>query len=90
MPSIELIIHNKVGLHARPANLFVQVAKKYKSDITVIDPNGVKVNGKSILGILSLGAGVGVKLEIQAEGEDGADALAEIKKLHEEYFYEKE
>jgi len=65
----EFVIQNKVGLHARPTALFVQTAKKFKSDITV-EKDGEKVNAKSILGILSLGAEKGVHIAIEAKGED--------------------
>ncbi|WP_273334001.1 HPr family phosphocarrier protein, partial [Dictyoglomus turgidum] len=50
----KLIIKNKTGLHARPATLFVETAKKFKSKIWV-EKNGKKVDGKSLIGVLSLG-----------------------------------
>ncbi len=89
MPSIELTITNKVGLHARPAALFVQEANKYKSSILV--KNGEKeVNAKSILGVLTLGANKGCVLKVTAEGEDAEAALEALKALHANNFGEAE
>jgi len=82
MPKIkeELIVINKQGLHARPASLFVQIANKYESKITV-KKDKQKVNGKSIMGILTLEAGKGSKVTIEAAGEDAKQALDELKKI---------
>ncbi|MCE1252765.1 MAG: HPr family phosphocarrier protein [Anaerolineae bacterium] len=89
MAEIQLEITNKVGLHARPASLFVQTANKYKSAITVINGD-TSVNAKSILSILTLGAEKGCILTIRAEGEDADAALQAIKDLHADNFGEKE
>lgn len=75
-------IKNKQGLHARPAALFVQIANKYNSDIT-IQKGRQKVNGKSIMGIMMLEAGAGSKVVITASGEDAADAMGELQNLLE-------
>lgn len=83
----EFVIQNKVGLHARPAALFVQTAKKFKSNITV-EKNGEEVNAKSILGILSLGVERGAHIVIKAEGEDEKKVMHEIKELIENKFGE--
>jgi len=83
----EFIIQNKVGLHARPAALFVQTAKKFKSSITV-EKDGNKVNAKSILGVLSLGAEKGVHIIIEAKGEDEKKAMRKFKELIENKFGE--
>jgi len=83
----ELIITNKVGLHARPAALFVQAANKFKSNITV-EKDGSKINAKSILGILSLGAENGAHIVIEAKGEDEKKAIEKIKGLIENKFGE--
>lgn len=82
MPKIEqeLKILNKQGLHARPASLFVQIANKYASRIVVKKGNR-KVNGKSIMGILTLEAGKGSKVVIEIDGEDAHEALEELKKV---------
>ena len=75
-----IVIQNKSGLHARPAALFVQIANKYDSEITVIKDKE-KVNGKSIMGILMLAAGKGTKVTITASGHDAEKAVEELSKL---------
>lgn len=71
---------NKQGLHARPAALFVQVANKFDSRISV-SRDEEKVNGKSIMGILMLGAEQGSEIIIEAEGKDAEAAVAELEKI---------
>lgn len=89
MPEIILEIRNKVGLHARPASLFVQEANKYKAEITVRNGDAV-ANAKSILSILTLGADQGSTIVLNAEGEDASLALSALKSLVESSFGEKE
>jgi phosphotransferase system HPr (HPr) family protein len=76
----KLIVKNKQGLHARPAALFVQIANKFDSRITVVRAEE-KVNGKSIMGILSLGAEQGSHIIIEAEGKDAEVAISELEKI---------
>jgi len=76
----ELIVKNKQGLHARPAAMFVQIANKFDCSITV-KRNGEEVNGKSIMGILMLGAEKGSSIIIEAEGNDAESAILELGKL---------
>ena len=76
----KVIIKNKQGLHARPAALLVQTANRFKSDVELIRGRQ-KVNGKSIMGIMTLAAGVGSSLTIRTHGDDAAAALEEIVKL---------
>lgn len=76
----KLIVKSKQGLHARPAALFVQIANKFDARITV-RRNEDKVNGKSIMGILMLGAEKGSEITIEAEGEDANLALIELEKV---------
>lgn len=73
-------VKNKQGLHARPAALFVQVANKFDAKITVIREEE-KVNGKSIMGILMLGAEQGTEIIIEADGSDAENAVAELEKI---------
>ena len=80
------IINHPVGLHARPASLFVKVAKKYNAEI-LVSCNEKQVNAKSILSVLSLGANKGSKIVIKAQGSDAQDALAELKDLVNSNFY---
>ena len=75
-----VLIKNKQGLHARPAALFVQIANKFDSDVTVIKGK-TKVNGKSIMGIMMLEAGRGSKVTVITKGEDAEIAMAELEAL---------
>jgi len=76
----EIAIVNRLGLHARPAALFVKVASRYRSDVWVKKENE-EVNGKSIMGLMMLAAGQGSKLQVRCEGPDAARALDEIEQL---------
>ena len=76
----KIVIKNKLGLHARPAALFVQIANKFDSDI-VVKKGSQEVNGKSIMGILMLAAGKGSAICIKIEGEDAQKALTELEKV---------
>jgi len=76
----ELIVKNKTGLHARPAAIFVQIANKFESDISIIKEDQ-EVNGKSIMGILMLAAEKGAKIMIIAEGEDAEKAVEELSEI---------
>ena len=87
MPEITLTVHHKVGLHARPAALFVQTAKQFKGDIKVKHCERV-ANAKSILHVLTLGASQGAVITISAEGEDAAQALKALEALVEDNFGE--
>ena len=80
MREISVTIHNKAGLHARPASMFVNMAQKFASEI-LIAKNGKKANGKSIIGVLSLGVIDGDQLYIYAAGDDESDAIAAIENL---------
>ncbi|MBU0605690.1 MAG: HPr family phosphocarrier protein [Candidatus Omnitrophica bacterium] len=75
-----VVIKNKQGLHARPAALFVQIANKFNSDIT-ISKGKHKVNGKSIMGIMMLEAGLGSKVTMVANGDDAEAAIKELEIL---------
>lgn len=75
-----IIIKNRLGLHARPAALFVQIANKFDSEISV-SKGKQKVNGKSIMGIMMLAAGKGSRISIVAEGQDAEEAVRELEKL---------
>ncbi len=89
MPQIELLITNKVGLHARPASLFVQEASKFQSEITV-SKGEESGDAKSILDLLMLGVDQGSVIRIQAEGADADQALGALQRLHASNFGEKE
>ena len=76
----KLIVKNTQGLHARPAALFVQVANKFNSRISV-KRGDEKVNGKSIMGILMLGAEKDSEIIIEAEGDDAQMAILDLEKV---------
>jgi phosphocarrier protein HPr len=78
--SKKLTVKNKQGLHARPAALFVQVANKFDARI-IVRRDKEEVNGKSIMGILMLGAEKGAEIIIEVEGDDAELALNELEKI---------
>ncbi len=82
-----VVIENTLGLHARPAALFVQLANKFQSEIFV-EKKGQKVNGKSIMGIMTLAAGKGQKITITADGNDAEEAVNALEKLLKDKFGE--
>lgn len=84
-----LTLLNKVGLHARPASQFVQTAARFASTITVVCGTR-RANAKSILQVLSLGAGGGAEITLQAEGADAEAAIAALKQLIADKFGEAE
>ncbi len=81
------LVGNKLGIHARPAAMFVKTANRFHCDIFV-EKDGEKVNGKSIMGLMMLAAGPGSKLIVHAQGNDASQALAEIETLIERKFDE--
>ena len=90
--SATVTITNKLGLHARPAMVFVEAASKYGSAIAVRrcdgGPDAEPVDGKSIMQMMMLAATKGTMLEITAQGDDSADAIAELTQLVESNFDE--
>lgn len=75
-----VIVINKLGLHARPAAEFVKTASKFEADIK-LSKDAMEVNGKSILGVMTLAAECGSELVVRADGVDAdaaVDALAEV------------
>ena len=83
----DLKVVNQLGLHARPAALFVKAASRYESEITV-EKDGNKVSGKSIMGLMTLEVGMGSVMKITADGTDAEDALDELQRLVESKFFE--
>lgn len=75
-----LIIQNRLGLHARPAALFVQTANQFKSEILVQKGKNA-VNGKSIMGVMTLAAGRGSQIKIKATGVDAVKAVTTLSQL---------
>ena len=89
MPTLDITISNKLGLHARAAAKLTQLAGKFDSDI-FIAREAKRVNAKSIMGVMMLAAGKGVTVRLDASGADAEQALAEIGALFEDKFGEGE
>lgn len=85
----ELEIRNRLGLHARAAAAFVQVAGRYRAEVTV-ELDNAAVDGKSLLGLLTLGASQGKRIRLRARGEMADALLAALAALVEGRFGEKE
>ncbi|MDR1573331.1 MAG: HPr family phosphocarrier protein [Clostridiales Family XIII bacterium] len=85
MYSVTTTVLNEEGLHARPASLFIQCAKKYASNITIT--KGLdSANAKSIVSVLGLAAAKGNEITISAEGDDERPAVEALKKLMDDKF----
>ena len=82
---VEII--NKLGLHARASAKFTQLAGTFQSEVW-LERNGRRVNGKSIMGVMMLAAGIGSKVELEVNGADEAAALAALKTLIADKFGE--
>ena len=76
----EFVVINKLGIHARPAALFVKTANRFTCNI-MVSKDGEEVNGKSIMGLMMLAAGQGSKLQVVCEGPDAESALSEIEAI---------
>jgi phosphocarrier protein len=85
--SKDCLVVNKLGMHARPAAMFVKTATRFSCDIFV-EKDGEKVNGKSIMGLMMLAAGPGSKLTVHAQGHDAPQALTELETLIKSKFDE--
>ena len=83
----ELTIANKLGIHARPAAMFVKTANRFACDIFV-EKDGEKINGKSIMGLMMLAAGPGSKLMLHVKGADASVAMNELEALVQRKFDE--
>lgn len=83
----DLIIQNKLGIHARPAAMFVKTTSRFQCNIFV-EKDGEKVNGKSIMGLMMLAAGPGCRITVSCEGTDAEAALAEVESLLKRKFDE--
>ncbi len=83
----ELLVQNKMGIHARPAAMIVRITNKFKADVFV-EKDDEQVNGKSIMGLMMLAAGKGSKVKFLATGEDAAQLLAELEALFAKKFDE--
>jgi phosphocarrier protein len=84
---VEVVIRNRLGLHARAAARFVHLANRYRARILVSNDRAT-VNGKSILGLLTLAASTGTTLRLRAEGDDGEEAVRALIALIDDGFGE--
>ncbi|MEF2143860.1 MAG: HPr family phosphocarrier protein [Desulfovibrionaceae bacterium] len=82
-----VVVANQLGLHARPAGVLAQEAQKFTSRI-LLECDGQEVDAKSILDVLTLAAGQGMRLDLKADGDDAQAALDRIEKLFKERFGE--
>ncbi|MCF7688301.1 MAG: HPr family phosphocarrier protein [Cephaloticoccus sp.] len=83
----ELLVQNKMGIHARPAAMIVRVTNKFKADVFV-EKDEEQVNGKSIMGLMMLAAGKGSKVKFLATGADAVQMLDELEQLFTRKFDE--
>jgi phosphocarrier protein HPr len=83
----EMVVANKLGVHARPAALFVKTANRFDCEV-LVEKDGEVVNGKSIMGMMMLAAGPGSKLHVHAKGQDAAQAVHELDALMRRKFDE--
>jgi phosphocarrier protein HPr len=82
------LIVNTLGLHARAAAQLVQTANRYKAEVHV-EKDGTQVNGKSIMGVLTLAAAKGSEIVVSCEGDDAAEAMAALAAMIQNGFGEK-
>jgi phosphocarrier protein HPr len=83
----ELVVQNKLGIHARPAAMIVRITNKFKAEVFV-EKDEEQVNGKSIMGLMMLAAGKGSKVKFLATGEDAQQMLTELEQLFARKFDE--
>ncbi|HUW69399.1 MAG TPA: HPr family phosphocarrier protein [bacterium] len=83
----ETVIKNRAGIHARPAAMIVQTASKFKSKL-FLQKGDDRINAKSIMGIITLGAGFETEILIIADGEDEQEAVEAIDRLFQNRFEE--
>jgi phosphocarrier protein HPr len=76
----EMTVLNQLGIHARPAAMFVKTTSRFESDVTV-EKDGNQVSGKSIMGLMTLEAGRGTVLRVTAQGPDAQEALDALEQL---------
>ena len=87
MITCEVKVTNRAGLHTRPASMIVRTASRFKSDL-FIQKDGYEINGKSIIGVMTLAAEQGSKLTLIFEGVDEEEACKAVQQLFHEGFGE--
>jgi len=89
MPDLDIIVSNKLGLHARAAAKLTQLAGQFSSEI-FISKGAQRVNAKSIMGVMMLAAGIRTNVKVEANGSDADRALVAIQKIFDDKFGEGE
>jgi phosphocarrier protein len=87
MPAIDIVISNKLGLHARAAAKLTQLASQFASEVFIVRA-GQRVNAKSIMGVMMLAAGIGTTVTIETSGSDEEQALIAVQGLFNDKFGE--
>jgi phosphocarrier protein HPr len=87
MPQIEIVVSNKLGLHARAAAKLTQLAGQFSGEI-FISKGAQRVNAKSIMGVMMLAAGIGSTVKLEASGGDAEQALNAMQALFDDKFGE--
>ena len=87
MPQLEIIVSNKLGLHARAAAKLTQLAGQFSGEI-FISKGAQRVNAKSIMGVMMLAAGIGSTIKLEATGDDSEQALNALRALFDDKFGE--
>jgi phosphocarrier protein len=89
MPELheDMVISNSLGMHLRPAQKLVQTVLKFQCDVHILK-DGQRVNAKSIMGLLTLAAAQGTRLEVVCDGDDAQEALDAVRKLIDSGFGE--
>jgi len=89
MPNAEVVIVNKLGLHARASAKLTQLASRFACEVW-LSRNGRRVNAKSIMGVMMLAAGKGATVNVEVDGADATEALRALKALIADRFGEEE
>lgn len=84
----KVTVKNRAGVHTRPAAMIVKEAAHFKSDIFFINEEGIRINAKSIIGVMTLAASQGTNLTVLIDGNDEATAMEKICALFETGFGE--
>ena len=84
-----IVVPNKQGMHARPAEMFVRRAQQFQSKIEIVR-DGYRVEAKSIMNLLTLGAAQGTQLTLEAEGSDAQEAVDALAEVVEKGFLEED
>ncbi len=89
MPTTTILIRNKLGLHARASAKLTKLAGSFPCEVH-LSRNGRRVNAKSIMGVMMLAAGLGSEIQIETEGEQADEAMAQLRAMIEDRFGEGE